>query len=117
MADKNTHSITPEQLVEREREGVCPRCNSPLAWMKPKDDGDGNYRGGFWVCSRHRFGWADHYQLSPGGGTRNAKPRETVGVTPAWTPNTRSSGPRVGSGVVRGRGIARVEIVRVKVPA
>lgn len=81
--DTKTHSISRELANYRETMRECPVCHNGARIVKRlrvnSDEATGNitFGGEYWVCEDHDTD-TDHYQLSPGGGKRGAKPRETT---------------------------------------
>lgn len=58
--------------------GVCPVCHGHLViklrkWGQPDEETGkrGKFLGEYYVCAGHESDW-DHFNLSPGGGKRNA---------------------------------------------
>ena len=83
--DTKTHYITNDLARYRETMRECPVCNNGARIVKRlrvnsnEETGNITFGGEYWVCEDHDTD-TDHYQLSPGGGRRGAKPRETVGA-------------------------------------
>lgn len=85
MEDTKTHIISRELANYREADRCCPTCNDGTRikqqqrWVPDEASGNPKFCGVFWVCVNHPDD-TDHYQYSPGGGSRGAKPRETNGA-------------------------------------
>lgn len=96
-----THIITPALYDFRDSDRCCPRCNDGTRIGKrfrtyeDPETGRVYNQGCYWSCDRYPND-TDHYQLSPGGGDKCAKPRETNGLA---VPTPRP--PNVGPSVVR----------------
>lgn len=80
--DNKTSTISPE-LAEYRVGKPCPTCGDYLVIMVPRyredpETGRISFSGHYGVCAGHSDD-TDHYQLSPGGGKKGMKPRETTG--------------------------------------
>ncbi len=84
--DTKTHQISRQLADFREADRCCPVCNDGTRIVmrhRVYTDDEGNVTGvggTYWVCAEHDTDY-DHYQYSPGGGKKGAKPRETVGAS------------------------------------
>jgi len=85
MDEPKTHYISRKLADYRESDRTCPMCCDGTRIKKQfklrTDEVTGSmlFEGEWWECEKH-IGNTDHYQLSPGGGEKGAKPRETVGA-------------------------------------
>lgn len=82
--ERKTHFISEQLLDFRLADRTCPVCLNGcriirvLKMIEDPSTGEARPGGGaYWVCENHRNDW-DHYNLSPGGGDKCTKPRESI---------------------------------------
>jgi hypothetical protein len=81
--DTKTHIISQKLANYREADRCCPVCDDGTRIKRMQvvnvneETGNITFGGYYWVCESNPDD-TDHYQYSPGGGRRGAKPRESV---------------------------------------